>query len=100
MHYEAVVNAVKSGNIAESTINKACKRIIAWKLKYLLNHAPEPEKKEEEEEEDYTVLIILSILLGILLVGSLIFFFIMWLKNRSKDEKVINEEISPETGLM
>ena len=51
MHYEAVVKAVKSGDIAESLINKACRRILAWKLKYLLNHAPDYPEEEEEEQK-------------------------------------------------
>ena len=34
-HYEDVRKAVESGDIKEEIINKACRRIIAWKLKYL-----------------------------------------------------------------
>ena len=36
-HFNDVIEATKSGNIDEDLINKACRRIIAWKLKYLLN---------------------------------------------------------------
>lgn len=36
-HYNDVIIAVKSGDISEDIINKACRRIISWKLKYLLN---------------------------------------------------------------
>ena len=34
-HYNDVIKAVKNGDIKEDTINKACKRIISWKLRYL-----------------------------------------------------------------
>ena len=36
-HLNEVIKAVQSGDIEEDLINKACRRIIAWKLKYLLN---------------------------------------------------------------
>ena len=47
---QEVINAVKSGNISEEIINKACRRIIAWKLKYLLNFDPDEGEESEEEE--------------------------------------------------
>ena len=34
-HYNDVIKAIKNGDIKEDTINKACKRIISWKLRYL-----------------------------------------------------------------
>ena len=34
-HYNDVIKAVKNCDIKEDTINKACKRIISWKLRYL-----------------------------------------------------------------
>ena len=40
-HYNDVLSAVKSGEISGDIINKACRRIIAWKLKYLLNFQPD-----------------------------------------------------------
>ena len=36
-HLNEVIKAVQSGEIEENLIYKACRRIIAWKLKYLLN---------------------------------------------------------------
>ena len=36
-HINDVIGAFNSGDINEDIINKACRRIIAWKLKYLLN---------------------------------------------------------------
>ena len=41
MHLDEVKKAIQSGDISEDIINIACKRIIAWKLKYLLNYQPQ-----------------------------------------------------------
>ena len=93
MHYDAVIEAYKSGKIYEATINSACKRILAWKLKYLLNHEPQPQP--EPEDKDNTYLIIISVVLGLIIVGALITFLIIWIKNKPKsdpkDEKLNNE---------
>ena len=73
-HYDALMKAIKDGSITEDVVNKACKRIIAWKYKYLL----------EPEKNNYTTLIIVSIVLGVLILGALILFLILYLKNRKK----------------
>ena len=45
IHYDDVLNAYKNGIITENMINSACKRIIAWKFKYLLQtNNPNEEK--------------------------------------------------------
>ena len=36
-----IKDEVESGDISEDLINKACKRIIAWKLKYFLKFQPQ-----------------------------------------------------------
>ena len=105
IHFDAVVSAFKSGVIAENIINKACRRILAWKLKYLLNHDPQPyddntPEEEGEEDKNYTVLIIISIFLALLIIGALVFFFIMWLRNNKKNEKKEYENIDAEAGLI
>lgn len=81
-HYDAVVKAAEEGSISIDIIDKACKRIIAYKLKYI-NFKKE---EEEEEEPDYTLLIIVLIILSILLVGAAIFFLIMYFRNKSKGD--------------
>ena len=97
-HLAAVKEAYKSGDIKEEIINKACKRIIAWKLKYILFREPE----KEDEESDYvvfkksiikgkkknTALIITLSVLGVILVGTLIFFLIKYIKNKNKRSDV------------
>ena len=35
VHLDAVIKAAKEGKIKEDLINKACRRVIAWKFKYL-----------------------------------------------------------------
>ena len=96
IHYDAVIDAIKKKDISEEIINTACKRIIAWKLKYLLNHEPSYEEKKEDEP-DATTLIIVLIVLAALVVGAIIFFLIMWLKNRSKSDDV---DIERQAGLV
>ena len=96
IHYDAVIDAIKKKDISEEIINTACKRIIAWKLKYLLNHEPSYEEKKEDEP-DATTLIIVLIVLASLVVGAIIFFLIMWLKNRTKSDEV---DIEPQAGLV
>ena len=51
-HYDDVKKAVKSGDINEDIINKACRRIIAWKLKYLINNKSEKIEKEGIKEKE------------------------------------------------
>jgi len=85
-HYYEIIEAAKSGVIKEDVINTACKRIIAWKFKYL---------GAKERKPNYTTLIIVSIVLGVLIVGALIVFLILFLKNRKK--KALSDENAEET---
>ena len=85
MHYDALIEAVHSGVIKEEVIDTACKRIIAWKFRYL---------GAKERKPNYTTLIIVSIVLGVLIVGALIVFLILFLKNRKK--KALRDENSEE----
>jgi beta-N-acetylhexosaminidase len=78
MHYNALMKAIKDGSITEDVVNKACRRIIAWKYKYLIPG------KEKEPENNHTTLIIVSIVLGVLILGALIVFLVLYLKNRKK----------------
>ena len=82
-HYDEVVKAANDGAISPDIINNACKRIIAYKLKYINFKG---EEEQEDEDPDYTLLIIVSIILSILLVGAAIFFLIMYFRNKSKGD--------------
>ena len=77
-HYDALMKAADDGKITEETVDKACKRIIAWKFKYL---------NAKEREPNYTTLIIVSSVLGVLILGAVILFLILWLKNRKKKDR-------------
>ena len=77
-HYDALMKAADDGKITEETVDKACKRIIAWKFKYL---------NAKEREPNYTTLIIVASVLGVLILGAVILFLIMWLKNRKKKDR-------------
>ena len=78
-----MVKAANDGAISPDIINNACKRIIAYKLKYINFKG---EEEQEDEDPDYTLLIIVSIILSILLVGAAIFFLIMYFRNKSKGD--------------
>ena len=77
-HYDALMKAADDGKITEETVDKACKRIIAWKFKYL---------NAKEREPNYTTLIIVASVLGVLILGAVILFLILWLKNRKKKNR-------------
>ena len=85
-HYDALMKAADDGKITEETVDKACKRIIAWKFKYL---------NAKEREPNYTTLIIVASVLGVLILGAVILFLILWLKNRKKrdSESLGGEEL-------
>lgn len=85
-HYDALMKAADDGKITEETVDKACKRIIAWKFKYL---------NAKEREPNYTTLIIVASVLGVLILGAIILFLILWLKNRKKkdSENLESEEL-------
>ena len=91
MHLDAVKKAYEDGKINETLINNACKRILAWKFKYL-------KKEESQPESDYTVLIIISSVLGVIILGGLITFLIIWLKNRTKSDPK-TEELNTDSPL-
>ena len=42
MHYDAVIQAYYEGKIPDELINTACKRILAWKLRYGIIHDDSP----------------------------------------------------------
>ncbi len=51
-HRQSIIDAVNSGDISEELIDIACRRIIAWKLKYLLHFNPDEGDEKEENEEN------------------------------------------------
>ena len=76
-HLKAVKETVQNKTISEETINTACKRVIAWKLKYLKNEGNEEEQKGEtsnpSDQSDHTGLIIFLSVVGIIIIGIIVF---------------------------
>ena len=72
---QEVIDAVKSGDISEEIINKACRRIIAWKIKYLGDTPP-------KVDTTAFLIVFFSIFGGLLLIG-LVVFLIMYFKNKN-----------------
>ena len=88
-HLSAVMEAVKNGTISDDTIYKACRRIIAWKLKYLINDENEEEEEDDDDEDDdnNTSLIICLTIVGVVVLMIFIFLilkFYVFKKNKSK----------------
>ena len=95
-HLKAVIEAAKKEKISIDTINKACRRIIAWKIKYLLNSKENKGINDDNDNNDNTVLIICLGVSGVIALG-IIFYFISkkFLCKSSKDgnDKQINDEL-------
>ena len=88
-HLSAAIEAVKNNTISMDTINRACKRIIAWKIKYL--------GAKFVEENDNTVLIIVLTVFGIIFLGIIFYFiskFFFCKKTLNSDIQNINGENS------
>ena len=86
-HLNAVINATKNKNIDEETINTACTRVIAWKLKYL--NFNDFDDEDGEDDDDDTVLVICSVVGGIIFFGILFYFISKhcFCKNSNEDSK-------------
>ena len=89
-HRQSIIDAVKSGNITEEVINTACRRVIAWKLKYLLNFNPDEDgEKEEPKDDNNTLYIILGVVGGLIIICIVIILIVHFRKKSSSDiEKI------------
>ena len=88
VHLDAVIKAAKEGKIKEDLINKACRRVIAWKFKYLNATEAVPDE-EEEKPESKTLVIALGIVGGLIVLGgiiALVMFLMKKNKNNLKDK--------------
>ena len=75
-HLTAVINATKHKVISEETINKACRRVIAWKFKYLNISESDFNFDDDDDDDDNTTLVICSVVGGIIILGILFYFII------------------------
>ena len=89
-HLNAVIKAAKNGIISIDTINKACKRVIAWKIKYILNS--NENKGNDGDNKDNTILIICLVVGGLLLIGIILYCISKkCLCKNSKDDNINDE---------
>ena len=94
-HLEAAIEAVNNKTISIETINTACKRIIAWKLKYLLgdngnDNDDDYDEDEDDDDKDNLVLVICLSIVGIIVLG-IIFYFLLKFCDFRKNK--VNSEI-------
>jgi len=120
-HLDATIAAVKNETISMDTIEKACKRILAWKIKYLgakyieddgqspdggkgEDGGKDPEdgkdKKENKPESDHTLLVIILSLVCVIALGIIIYFVVRQFccKKQLNDNDI--ERIAPDTNLL
>lgn len=116
-HLNATIAAVKNNTISMEVIERACKRILAWKIKYLGARYIEgdgkgqddgkgdddgKEKKEEKNEpaSDNTLLIIILSLVCAIVLGIIIYFVLrqFYCKKQVNDNDI--ERIAPDTNLL
>ena len=115
-HLDATIAAVKNDTIPMEVINKACKRILAWKIKYLGaryieddgkgegkgedEKDKEKDDKKSEPESDHTLLIIILSLVCAIVLGIIIYFVIrqFYCKKQINDNDI--ERIAPDTNLL
>jgi beta-N-acetylhexosaminidase len=98
-HINQVLKAYEEHQIDEALINKAAKRVIAWKLKYLYKREiiqPTGEPSDEfNEDSDETLYIVLGVVLGlitILIIFLLFLYFSKKKKNENKETPLENDE--------
>ena len=89
-HINELLTAVNNSEVDMSLIEKAAKRVIAWKLKYIYG---KKNKDEDDDDDDKFPKIILYLILPIGIIGIII--LIIWIifrfkKNKENDEKLLN----------
>ena len=91
-HLQEVIDAVIKEDLSIDIINEACKRVIAWKIKYLMN------SKSDEDYNDNTVLTIGLTVGGIVLIGIIFYFiskcFLCKNSNENSNDKQFNDEMN------
>ena len=104
-HRLDVIEAVKEGNITEEVINKACKRVIAWKIKYIIDNPkrenidpsdePSDPSKNEGDGSDNTWVIVGSILGGLVVIIIVVFLIVHYKRKKDMAENEMEKLSSP-----
>ena len=100
-HLSATIEAVNNNTIPMEVIDKACKRIIAWKIKYLGARYIEDNGKDKVEvlknelASDHTLLIIILSLVFLIVLGYVARRF--FCKKKSNDDI---QSIDPQTNFI
>ena len=92
-HINELIEGIENNEVDMSLIEKAAKRVIAWKLKYIY----EKEKKEKNENNDWKIILFISIGIGILVI-LLVIIWLICKCNKDKSKREENEE--KEKGLI
>ena len=97
-HLKAVIEAVKNKTISEEIINTACRRVIAWKLKYLMDKENGGGGAEGENKNggNHTILFVGLIIGGIIIIGIIVFFLLKYVLCKEKSKGEITEQLHPE----
>ena len=95
-HIEELIKAVEKNEVDMSLINKAAKRVIAWKLKYIYEQEKEQEKEKNKFiETNSKSNVILFIIIISIIIGAFIIFAFLWkykYKNNEDNISSINDE--------
>ena len=94
-HITELITAVDNNEVDMDLIEKAAKRVIAWKLKYIYeqdNNEKDDQNNERNEEgnKNYILYIVLFSILGIVTI-ALIIFLIYKCNNKNKLEKSVEK---------
>ena len=94
-HINQVIKAYEEHQIDENLIDKAAKRVIAWKLKYLYKIKIENPSDEPSDDSDESLYIILGVILGLIVILIIFLIYLYYSKNK-KNENEVNLEHNSE----
>ena len=92
LHLNAVIEAVKNKTISEETINTACRRVIAWKLKYLMGRKGDSDDSKDEGGTSFGLIISL-VIVGVIIIGISLFFLFKYVLCKAKPNNENSEQL-------
>ena len=94
-HINQVIKAYEDKEIDEELINKAARRVIAWKLKYLYKIEVKPNDDNFNDDSDDTLFIIIGITIGILAIIIIFLIYFYYIKKNKINNKTNNKDVTP-----